>query len=152
MSDWLENRLIDFIFRAQPYTLPDNLYVALYATPIADDFGAAGASPPEELSGEGYARAVIPRSPLAWAGTQGVGFTEPTEPSWGTTGRTSNNVPIQFPAATGDWGTALWWAIHDAPTGGNMLYYGELLYPRTIYPGDVPVSFGPGDMAVWIDP
>ena len=142
MSDYLENKLIDFIFRGQNYTLPVNLYVALYSTPIRDYLDA------EELSGEGYARVAVPRTLLSWAATQGPGI---TEPSGGTSGMTSNNIPVQFPVARSEWGTATWWGILDAPTGGNMLFYGELLFPRTIYPGDMPITFQPGDMMIWID-
>jgi hypothetical protein len=142
MSDWFENRMIDHIFRGQVLTLPPALYIALYSTRVTEDSDA------EELNGEGYARAVIPRSLSAWAGTQGPGS---TEASSGASGLTCNNVPIQFPIAQGEWGTALWWAILDAPAGGNMLYYGELLYPRTVYPGDTPITFAPGDMTIWID-
>ena len=142
MANYLENKLIDFIFRGQNYVLPANLYIALYSTPIRDDVDA------EELSGEGYGRVVVPRTLFAWAGTQGQNS---IELSSGESGLTSNNVPIQFPVAKGEWGTALWWGILDAQTGGNMLYYGELLFPRTVYPGDMPITFQPGDMAIWID-
>jgi hypothetical protein len=143
MTNWFENRLIDFIFRGQNYIPPTNLYVALFSTRITDDAEA------EELSGDGYARVIAPRSLFAWAGTQGPGSVEISN---GNTGRTSNNNTVQFPVAQGEWGTALWWAIMDAPAGGNMLYYGELLYPRTIYPGDTPLTFDPGDMTIWVDP
>ena len=142
MTDWFENRLIDFIFRGQALTLPANLFVALYSTAIMDNGSAI------ELSGPGYARAIIPRSLLAWAGTQGAAS---TDPSSGSSGMTSNNVPIQFPIASGEWGTALWWAILDAAVAGNMLFYGELLYPRTIFPGDTPVTYAPGNMTIQID-
>jgi hypothetical protein len=142
MTDYFENKLIDYVFRNQAITLGPNLYVGLYSTMISEDADAA------ELGGEGYARAAVPRSLPAWAGTQGAGS---AEPSVGSSGMTSNNALIQFPVPQGEWGTALWWAILDAPSGGNMLYYGELLFPRTIYPGDAPISFSPGDMTVWID-
>jgi hypothetical protein len=143
MSNYLENKLIDFILRGQSYIPPVNLYVGLYSTPIADDADA------EELSGEGYARVAVPRSLSVWAGTQGAGS---VGASSGDSGLTSNNIQIQFPIAQGEWGTALWWAMLDAPSGGNMLYYGELLFPRTVYPGDTPITFAPGDMTIWIDP
>jgi hypothetical protein len=143
MSNYFENKLLDFILRGQNYTPTTNFYVALFSTPITEDAEA------EELSGDGYARALIPRSLTQWAGTQGAGSTAVSN---GETGRTSNNNAIRFPVAQGEWGTALWWAIMDAPTGGNMLYYGELLYPRAIYPGDTPITFEPGDFTIWIDP
>jgi hypothetical protein len=143
MSNYLENKMIDFIFRGQNYVLPTTLYAALYSARITEDADA------EELSGDGYARVPVPRSLLSWAGTQGAGS---AEPSSGGSGFTSNNVAIQFPLAKDEWGTALWWAILDAPAGGNILFYGELLYPRTIYPGDTPITFDPGNMTIWIDP
>jgi len=142
MTNWLENKIIDLVFRGVEFTIPDNFYVGLYSTPISDEANAV------EITGQGYARAMIPRSLTSWAGTQGAASVVPSN---GDSGRTSNNVPIEFPMATGEWDVAMWFAIHDALTGGNMWFYGQLLYPRIVYPGDTPIVFNAGDLSVWID-
>jgi hypothetical protein len=52
-------------------------------------------------------------------------------------GAMSNSAAIEFPAATADWGTATAWALFDAATGGNMLWYGDITVPKALYSGDI---------------
>jgi len=51
-------------------------------------------------------------------------------------GATSNSLVINFPTPTSDWGDIPGVAIFDAGTSGNMLYFGELGTPKTVYAGD----------------
>lgn len=142
MTNYLENKLLDFIFRGQGLILPPALYLGLFTT-FTDETGGG-----IEVTGGGYARASIPRSLEAWSGTQSPGTV--TE-SVGASGRTSNNAVIQFPEPTGGWGVAVDFAVFDAQAGGNMLFYGRLAIPKSINNGDVPPSFMPSDLAYQID-
>lgn len=132
MTNYLENKLVDLIFRGQAFTAPATLYVSLHtATPNetgASELGATGA----------YARASISSSLTNWAATQGG-----TTASSGTGGQTSNLVSINFPTPTANWGTVTHFAIWDAASGGNCLLYGTLTITKTINQGD-SVSFAAG--------
>lgn len=134
LANYLENRLLDQIFRGQAYTFPSTLYVGLFtANPTANTAGT-------EVSGGSYARIGVATSLTAWAGTQGAGTTA-TSSGTGTSGTTSNNAAIVFPAPTANWGSITGWAIFDAATGGNMLFYGSLSAAKSVNSGDAAPSF-----------
>lgn len=143
MSDYLENKLIDFVFRGQPFTPSATLYIALFTT-ADNDAGTARA----EVSGGSYARVAVTSSLANWAGTQGSGT---TVASAGTGGTTSNNVAITFPAPTAGWGTIVGMGIFDAATGGNELWYGALTTSKTVNSGDAAPSFTAGSLSIQID-
>lgn len=60
-----------------------------------------------EVSGNGYARVEV--------GTLTI-----------NNGIANNANPIVFPEPTGAWGTATYFGIYSAKSGGSLLYYGEL--------------------------
>jgi hypothetical protein len=49
----------------------------------------------------------------------------------------SNNAAIEFPTATGSWGTVTHVAVFDALTTGNMIAYATLTASKVIDTGDV---------------
>lgn len=136
LSNFLRNSLLDALLRGQAaYAPPQTLYVALFTSePAADGSGT-------EASGSGYARASIASSLANWAGTQGAGT---SGVSTGTSGATSNNNAITFGAPTGSWGTIVGAALYDAPTGGNMLFFGSLTTALAVNNGDPAPSFAAG--------
>lgn len=136
MTDFLENRLIDFLFRGQPLgiagasaaasTGPTTLYVGLFTTMPTDSSGGT------EVPGgtTGYQRVGVNSTLNNWAGTQGIGA---NSVSVGSTGTTSNNVPFQFPApGSTAWGTVVGFGIFDSLIGGNLLLYGSVNTPKLI--------------------
>jgi hypothetical protein len=141
MSDYLENKLIDQIFRGQAFAFPSTLYVGLYTATPAD---AAGGT---EVSGNNYARASVAASLANFAGTQGAGS---TSASSGATGTTSNNNSITFPTPSGTWGTVVAFGIFDAANGGNLLFWGALSISKTINQGDT-VTFPASSLSLQID-
>jgi hypothetical protein len=143
LSDYLENKLIDFLFRGQPFTPPANLYVALFTTADNDASSAR-----VEVSGGAYARVAITSSLASWAGTQGVGT---TAASSGTSGTTSNNNAITFAAPTANWGTIVGIGIFDAATGGNEWEYGTLTTPKTVNSGEDAPTFSAAALSIQID-
>ena len=111
-TNFLETEILDHVFAGASYTAPGTKYLALF-TAIAD--GEAGSV--TELSGNAYAR-------------QTVAFT--------TSGNTtSNNAAVEFPTATGSWGTVTHVGVYDASTSGNLMAYATLSASKTIETGDV---------------
>ncbi len=132
-SNFLENKVLDHIFRSGTFTKPSTLYIGLM-TAAAD--GEAGSI--TEVSGGAYARVADNPSDTNWsAATAGNGTTD-------------NLTTISFPTATADWGTVTHFGVFDAATAGNLLIYAALGASRNITTGATP-SFAPGALTVQVD-
>ena len=142
MTDYLENKLIDQLFRGQAYAFPATLYIGLLTAAPSDS--AAGT----EVAGGAYARVAVASSLSNWAGTQAAAS---TVASSGTSGTTSNNNAITFPAPTANWGTVTHFAIYDAAGAGNMLVWGALTAAKTVNNGDAAPSFAAAALSFQID-
>lgn len=112
MSNYLENALINATLRNTSYTSPSTVYVALFTSDPTD----AGSG--TECSGGAYAR-------------QSATFGAPSN------GASSISADVEFPQATGSWGTITHFGIFDASSSGNLLYHGALTASKTIATGDV---------------
>ena len=141
LTNYIENQLIDFLFRGQPLAAPANVWVALFT--VAPSPAGGGT----EVSGGGYARVEVPCSLAAWAGTQAPGS---TTASIGFNGTTSNNADLTFPVPTALWGTVVAVGVFDAATAGNMLFQGPLAAPLTVNTGNV-LRFPAGSLTIQID-
>lgn len=141
-TNYAENKLIDWFLRAQSFTAPTTVYVALFTATPSDTGGGT------EVSGGSYARVAVTSSLANWAGTQSAGS---TSASSGTGGQTSNNASITFPAPTANWGSITSFAVFDASTSGNMLFYGALGTAKTVNNGDPAPSFAAGDLTFTLD-
>jgi hypothetical protein len=112
MSNYLENALVNAVLRNTAYTSPTTVYLALYTSDPTDaDTGT-------EVSGSAYAR-------------QSITFGAPSN------GVSTNSAAIEFPQATGSWGTVAYVGIRDASTAGNLLFHTALDASKTIATGDV---------------
>lgn len=131
LSDYLENKLVDHVFRGQAYTAPSTIYVALYTSACSDS------GPGTEVSGGSYARPGLAVSMTNWSATQS---TMSTTASSGASGTTSNNVAITFATPSAGWGTVTHVGLVDAVTSGNLLICTALGTAKTINSGDT-VSF-----------
>lgn len=138
MSDFLENKLIDQLFRGQAAPTTTTLYVGLLTAAPSDSGGGT------EVSGNSYARVAVTSSLANWAGTQSAGS---TTASSGTGGQTSNNSAITFPTPSGTWGTVTHFGIYDATTGGNLLFWGALTISKTINQSDT-VTFPAASLSI----
>lgn len=107
---------------------------------------ANGAAVSEVTIGYGaYGRPTFASTLADWAGTQGSGT---TTPSTGTSGTTTNNVAITYPAPTANWAAApsIIWAValFDAASGGNLIAWAPVTLPTTILNGAsapiIPIS------------
>lgn len=90
---------------------PTTWYLGLFTAAPGEAGGGT------EVSGNGYTR-------------EAVTFT--------VSGNTaSNDAAIEFPTATGSWGTITHAAVFDASTSGNMIAYASLAASKVIDTGDV---------------
>jgi hypothetical protein len=143
LSDYGENKDIDFLVRGQTYTPPTTIYFGLATTSGSDS--ACGT----EVTGGSYARVGLVSSMTNWAGTQSAGS---TTASSGTGGTTSNNVAITWATApTANWGSVTEVCAYDASTAGNVLFRTALTVPKTINNGDAAPSFAIGAFTFQID-
>jgi hypothetical protein len=131
-SNFLINKILDFVMRGQAYTPPTEVFIGLATTT------GSQAAPGTEVSGGGYARVGVNTSLTNWAGTQGA---TTTAVSSGTSGTISNNIAIDFQAPTANWGTVVEFDVYDAITGGNLLFRAALTTPQTINNGAPAPSF-----------
>lgn len=112
MSNYLEEKIINLTLRGQAYTAPASVWLALYTTDPSDaDTGT-------ECTGGSYQR-------------QQITFSAPTD------GTSTNSAELEYDAATTDWGTIGYVGIHDASTGGNLLYHSALTVAKPIAEGDI---------------
>lgn len=137
MTNYLENKIVDWLFRGQAFTPPATMYVALFTAAPSDAGGGT------EVTGGAYARVAVVGSLANWAGTQSAGS---TVASSGTGGQTSNNAAVTFPAPTANWGAVTHFALMDAASGGNMLAWAALTNAKTINNGDAAPSFPAGTL------
>jgi len=133
MSDYLENQLIDHIFRTATFAKPAGIYIGLYTTAPTDAGGGT------EVSGGSYARVAVTQADTSWdAPVAGDGHTQ-------------NSNDIVFPAPTADWGQVVAVGIFDASTGGNLLMWATLATPKTVNNGDAAPKFVAGDLDITFD-
>lgn len=152
MSDFLENKLIDWLFRGQAIgitgasaaagTGPTNLYVGLFTANPSDTGGGT------EVTGGSYARVTVASTTSDWDNTQQAGG---TAASSGATGTTRNQGPITFPAPTANWGTITGFGIFDAASAGNLLIWGALTASKTVNNGDAAPAFSANALTFQID-
>jgi hypothetical protein len=112
MSNYLENALINATLRNTSYTSPTTVYVGLYTSDPTD------ANTGTEVSGGSYARTAVT-------------FGAPSN------GASTNSAAVEFPQATGSWGTVGWIGILDNATSGNLLYHTALDTSKPIENGDI---------------
>lgn len=133
MTNYLEGKLLDHLFRGVGFAAPATLYVAL-VTAVAD--GESGSV--TEVTGGSYARVAVACNTTNW-----------TPPASGN-GTVSNAAEIVFPTPTAGWGTVVGAVIYDAATGGNALLYGTFA-ARTINNGDAAPKFAAAQLSFQID-
>jgi hypothetical protein len=142
LTNYTENKLIDWLFRGQSFTPPATLYFSLHTGACSDS------STGTEVTGGSYARVAVTGSLVNFAGTQSAGS---TIASSGTGGTTSNNAAIVFPVPSASWGAVTHMGVWDASTSGNMLICRALTVGKTINNGDPAPQFIAGAFTFRID-
>lgn len=122
MSDIFEKKVLDHIFRNASLGLDaTNVWVGLFTVGPTDS--TAGT----EVTGGSYARVAVIRTGAGWNAATGA------------LALTDNTGAVTFPAATASWGTVTHFAIHDAATVGNILYWADVAIAKLISSGDTAV-------------
>jgi len=126
LSDHAEALLLDWLMTNGSAIRPTAWYVALYTAAPSDSGGGT------EVSGNGYAR-------------EAVTFAAATSPG----GTTSNTGAVTFTASGGNWGSITHIGIHDAVSGGNLLWHGAMTASKTVNDGDtLEFSIGNIDLTI----
>lgn len=129
MSNYLEEAILNAVFRNVAFTSPATTYLALYTSdPTEADTGT-------EVTGGAYVR-------------RAVTFSAPTQVANKAT--ISNSAEIQFPEATAAWGTVTHVGLRSALTAGNLLYYGPVSNARSILAND-QLRFKIGELILDLD-
>lgn len=110
-TNFLETEILDHVFAGAAYTAPSTHYLGLFTAAPGEAGGGT------ELSGNAYVR-------------KAVAFTTSGD-------TTSNNAAVEFPTATGSWGTVTHVGVFDALTTGNLMAYATLSASKAIETGDV---------------
>ena len=123
-SNTFETTVLTWAFSTSSATRPTAWHLALY-TSAPDDTGGG-----TEVSGSAYAR-------------QSVAFT--------ISGNTASNTSaLEFPPATGSYGTVTHVGVFDASSGGNLIAYAALTTSKAIDTGDV-LRVPAGDLDITLD-
>ncbi len=122
-----ETHVLNYLFTATSVTRPvaSNLHLALFT---ADPTETGSTS--SELSGSGYTR-------------KAVAFTV-------SGNLATNSGAIEFPTATGSWGTVSHVAVMDASSSGNMLASSALSVSKAVNTGDV-LRINAGELDITLD-
>jgi hypothetical protein len=139
-SDYLENAIVDHLFRTRTFAKPAALYLALFTAAPSDAGGGT------EVAGGGYARVNLAPLDTNWTATQGG----TSGNSSGSGGVTANAVAVAFAAPTANWGTVTHFGVFDAASAGNLLIWDALAAPRTLLSGDPAPSFPIGALQITV--
>ena len=127
-STYLAQKLEDHVFGLATYTFPTTAYLSLHTQ--AGNVGGTAT----EFSGHNYARKSVALDAAQWSRS-------------GTT--ISNDNQLDFPVLSGGSQVSMSFGIWDAPTGGNLLYWGDFAagFQKTYAQYDQP-SFPAGALQI----
>lgn len=129
-SDYLEDKINDHVLGATAYTAPATIYIALFTAAPSDSGGGT------EVSGSNYSRKAVTNNTTNWPSS--------------ASGVKTLNVAQTFATPSGSWGTVTHFALFDASSAGNLLYWNALTASQTISSGNT-VTFGVGSITVTED-
>lgn len=134
-SNYLKNKLAAHVLKGVAYPAQETVYLALFCSGLIETDSA-------EIKAQknGSVVAALRMGDLASAKElaqssnyqrqQIIFGTEPMN------GRVLNTDEIRFPQFTADVGLVSHWAVMDAQSEGNVLYFGSLELARLVYMGD----------------
>lgn len=133
-TDYMENKLLDHVFRNTAYTPHAEVYVGLFTAAPTDAY--TGASPTgTEVSGGSYAR---------------------TQATFGAAsgGAISNSGAVTFPTSSAAWNSGsniTHFGIFEDPTGGEMLGWGSITTPQAVGAANITLSYAIGELDITLD-
>lgn len=150
MSDFLEDLVVEHLFRTATFAKPTVIAIALLTTNAvdADDGQFTTGTGVEVPNSNAYARASD--------GDAQSNTMDPLDANWSATGggdgQTDNVAAITFPQASGSWGTVAAMAFVNSATfdAGDMLFYSAVDTSRAIDNGDT-AEFAIGAITITFD-
>ena len=138
MTNYLEEKLIDHLFKAVAYShnSPASWYIALLTAAHGED-GSGGTE--VSTSGTTYARVAV---------TRGSGFTRASSSDIRTVENAAN---ITFGVPSANWGQVTHVGLYDASTSGNLIIEAQLQFAKTINNGDPAPKFQAGELKFTFD-
>jgi len=134
-TDYLEEKVLDYVFGQVAYTPPTGVHFAL-STTTPDETGGNFTEP----TGASYARVSHDNDKTTWTS----GLAQVSE-----SGHVENAIAITFPEATESWGTVTYVGIYDDVSGGNLMAYGALGTSQAISNGNT-ASFASGALDIYL--
>lgn len=104
-----QKQVLNAALRGTVAANPASVFLALFTVAPTDNAGGTEVT----TSGTAYVRQTLT-----------AGFAVATDNGATAGATTTNSGAINFPVATANYGTVVAWAIFDAVTAGNMLYWG----------------------------
>jgi hypothetical protein len=129
-SDYTEAAVLDHLFGITEWTVPANLYVALFTAAPADSGGGT------EVSGNAYARVQVTNSGSSWTRTN-------------NSVTNAGSIPFAAPSPS-SWGTVTHFGLYDASSAGNLLFW-SALNPSVTTANGVALAFAAGALTVTAD-
>jgi len=129
-TTYFQNVVMGNLFKTKTSpALPTAYYIGLSSTTPT----VAGACTEPSTIGTGYARVQLSN------------LSEPTN------GVITNSAAVSFPESKTDWGTMTHYAVFDAATGGNLLFYNNLSISRKVEPNTV-ITIKANQLKVSLEP
>lgn len=127
MTNFAENLVLTWLLTNSAATRPTAWYIGLFTATPGETGGGT------EVSTGAYARVAVTFTVSGTAPTQGA-----------------NSATLDYPTASGSWGTITHAAVFDASTSGNMLWYGALSASVAIATNDI-FRWASGDFKLTLD-
>lgn len=142
MTTYLADKIAEHIFRGTAYTMPSQLWVALFTTDGGDPDNRVEVP---TAGGSNYGRLRLYQD-----GATAPYATAPADHGTIVGRFIENSAALTWTDAGTDWGDITAVGILDAATGGNLLFLADLESAETVLTGKV-FRFKPGDLDVIFD-
>jgi len=133
-TNYWEEKVLKHLFGIAAYTALGTVYLGVCTGGVTEAGVATG-----EPAGNNYARVAITNDSDHWDYSQVDGLT-----------KIANHAAIEFPEASGSWGTITDVFLVSAATEGNILAFATLAASKAIGSGDT-LKFDAADLAFTLD-
>lgn len=138
MSDWLEKKLLNHIFRGQEFNAPSSIWVALCNDTLDDTIEDATPGVLPEITGQGYVRKQILSNGTKW-----------TDPANDAAQIIKNADEVKWEKVQWE-DTVKAVALCTDQSGGNVLFWGDLTREKVVTIDD-SISFAANSLSIQID-
>lgn len=132
-SAYFRDASLKFFLGLGTLTPPSDVYVALSTAAWAASATGTSIAASEPSGANAYARVGLDNDGTTWDTV--------------SSGISANLVAIEFPTATGTWGTIQSFYVVDSAAGGNILFGGDLVASKAIAAADT-ARFAIGQLTI----